>query len=130
MDAESLKAKYQPVVDLLSKRGAHIQHFHVEGDKVVLEASVHDDAEKNRVWDAIKAVDPNYSDLKHNITVDPSVPSPVQEYTVQSGDTLSKIAKRFYGNANAYQKIFEANKDQLSDPDKIRAGQKLKIPAA
>ena len=51
-----------------------------------------------------------------------------RHYTVQSGDTLSKIAKQFYGNANEYMKIFEANRDQLTDPDKIRPGQNLIIP--
>lgn len=50
-------------------------------------------------------------------------------YTVQSGDTLSKIAKEFYGNANKYQQIFEANKPMLKDPDKIYPGQVLRIPA-
>lgn len=50
-------------------------------------------------------------------------------YTVQSGDTLSKIAKEFYGNASKYQQIFEANKPMLKDPDKIYPGQVLRIPA-
>ena len=50
-------------------------------------------------------------------------------YTVQSGDTLSKIAKEFYGSANKYQQIFEANKPMLKDPDKIYPGQVLRIPA-
>lgn len=49
-------------------------------------------------------------------------------YTVQSGDTLGKIAKEFYGNAMEYPKIFEANKPMLSDPDKIYPGQVLRIP--
>lgn len=49
---------------------------------------------------------------------------------VKSGDTLSKIAKEEYGDANAYMKIFEANKPMLSDPDKIYPGQMLRIPAA
>ena len=49
-------------------------------------------------------------------------------YTVVSGDTLSKVAKEFYGNANAYMKIFEANKPMLSHPDKIYPGQSLRIP--
>lgn len=52
-----------------------------------------------------------------------------ESYTVQKGDTLSKIAKHFYGNANDYMRIFEANRDQLKDPDKIQIGQVLKIPA-
>ncbi len=49
-------------------------------------------------------------------------------YVVVSGDSLSKIAKREYGNANDWKRIFEANKDILKDPDKIYPGQKLKIP--
>ena len=51
-----------------------------------------------------------------------------QFYTVVSGDTLSKVAKEYYGNANAYMKIFEANKPMLSHPDKIYPGQTLRIP--
>ena len=49
-------------------------------------------------------------------------------YEVVSGDSLSKIAKREYGNANEWKRIFEANQDLLKDPDKIFPGQKLKIP--
>ena len=49
-------------------------------------------------------------------------------YTVQAGDTLSAIAKKFLGNANEYMAIFNANRDQLDDPDKIKPGQVLKIP--
>ena len=62
---------------------------------------------------------------------DLSVAAPADEakyYTVVKGDTLSKIAKEFYGNANAYPKIFEANKPMLSHPDKIYPGQTLRIP--
>jgi nucleoid-associated protein YgaU len=47
---------------------------------------------------------------------------------VRSGDTLSKIAKYVYGDANAYPRIFEANRDTLKDPDKIQVGQKLNLP--
>ena len=49
-------------------------------------------------------------------------------YTVKSGDTLSKISKEFYGEANKYNQIFEANKPMLKDPDKIYPGQVLRIP--
>ena len=52
-----------------------------------------------------------------------------QTYTVAGGDTLSKIAKKFYGNANAWNTIFQANKDQIKNPDMIHPGQVLKIPA-
>ncbi|WP_374607458.1 LysM and BON domain-containing protein [Thermomonas sp.] len=51
-----------------------------------------------------------------------------QFYTVKSGDTLSKISKEFYGEANKYNQIFEANKPMLKDPDKIYPGQMLRIP--
>lgn len=54
---------------------------------------------------------------------------PVQTHTVVKGDTLSKIAKHYYGKASKYPKIFEANRDQLDDADRIKPGQVLKIPA-
>jgi nucleoid-associated protein YgaU len=53
-----------------------------------------------------------------------------QHYTVQKGDTLSHIAKHHYGRASQWTRIFEANRDQLDDPDRIYPGQVLKIPAA
>ena len=49
-------------------------------------------------------------------------------YTIQSGDTLSKIAKEYYGDANAYNKIFEANREVIKDADKIYPGQRIRIP--
>jgi nucleoid-associated protein YgaU len=51
-----------------------------------------------------------------------------QTYVVQAGDTLSKIAQRYYGDAALYTKIFEANRDVLKDPNRISPGQKLRIP--
>jgi nucleoid-associated protein YgaU len=68
------------------------------------------------------------SGVDDNMTVDLSQPA-AKFYTVVKGDTLSKIAKEFYGNANDYMKIFEANKPMLSHPDKIYPGQNLRIPA-
>jgi nucleoid-associated protein YgaU len=61
------------------------------------------------------------------MSVDRSEPE-AQYYTVVSGDTLSKISKKYYGDANQYQKIFEANRPMLSHPDKIYPGQLLRIP--
>jgi nucleoid-associated protein YgaU len=66
------------------------------------------------IWDAIKAVDPTFADLKHDI----EAKSGAQDYTVQPGDNLSKISKHFYGDANKYQVIAKAN--NLDDPDKIK----------
>ena len=63
-----------------------------------------------------------------HITVETASPES-KMYTVKSGDNLSKISKEVYGDANQYQKIFEANQPMLSSPDKIYPGQVLRIPA-
>ena len=88
---------------------------------------------KGDVWSAIQAADPAHADVALDLVVDPTTAPPppaAQTYSVRSGDTLSKISKQFYGDANKYMKIFDANRDTLSDPDKIKPGQVLKIPAA
>jgi nucleoid-associated protein YgaU len=123
MTDQELKNKYQPVADFMSRNGFNIQHFHVENGKAVLTASAPTEYLKDRVWDEIKKVDPNFTDLQHEITIGSGT-----MYVVKSGDSLSKISKSFYGNANEYRKIAQAN--NISDPDKIQAGQELKIPAA
>jgi nucleoid-associated protein YgaU len=63
-----------------------------------------------------------------NMTVEVNTEPPATYYTVVSGDTLSKIAKQHYGNANEYNRIFEANQPLLKHPDKIYPGQMLRIP--
>ncbi len=123
-----LKQKYQSVFAVAQHRGVVVKNAHIENDKLLLRASAPNDQIKNELWTAIKAVDPSYSDLFADITIDASLKAPEKTYEVVSGDTLSKIAKHFYGNAGDYMKIFDANKDQLSDPDKIKPGQTLRIP--
>ena len=122
MTDEELKKKYQPVADFMSQNGFQIQHFHVENGKAVLTATAPTEHLKNRAWDEIKKIDPTFPDLQHEITVGQG-----GLYAVKSGDSLSKIAKSYYGNVNDFKKIAEAN--NISDPDKIQAGQQLKIPA-
>ena len=100
--------------------------------KLYFTGSVKTEAEKNELWNAIKTIpewrDEIVADIK--VTGGPAAAQPQgQTYTVKSGDTLSAIAKQHLGDANAYMKIFEANRDQLTDPDKIKPGQVLKIPA-
>lgn len=130
---DQLKQKYQSVIDAIQSAGGQIQSISQEGEQLALTATVPDENSKNRVWDAIKSVDPKFSDLKHNITVDSSLQASAgqrrgpQTYTVQPGDSLSKIAKQFYGDANKYMDIARAN--GIQDADKIKAGQELKIPA-
>ena len=84
--------------------------------------------DKAEIWTAIKAVPGYEQEIAGNIEVRPPAQPAGRTYTVKPGDTLSKIAKAELGDANAYMKIFEANRDQLSDPDKIKPGQKLRIP--
>ena len=74
---------------------------------------------------------PDFSNVQGGVTsTEEIVNPPEQTYTVEKDDNLSKIAKHFYGKASAWPKIFEANRDQLDDPDRIRPGQVLRIPAA
>lgn len=98
--------------------------------------TVKSEAEKNEIWSAIKTIPTWREDVVADIRVTGGgggqgggVATASRTYTVKAGDTLSKIAKEHLGNANEYMKIFEANRDQLSDPDKIKPGQVLKIPA-
>lgn len=127
-DLEQLKRKYASVIDLGKARGVSWKNVHLENGKLLIRGAAPNDAIKNAVWDAIKKVDPQYADLTADLVVDASLPVPARTYEVVAGDTLSKIAKRFYGDAAKYPKIFEANRDQLKDPNVIKPGQRLKIP--
>jgi nucleoid-associated protein YgaU len=101
-------------------------HFH---------GTVNSEEERNQIWNALKTV-PDWqkeivADIKVRATsvrAPGAMPEAATTYTVQAGDTLSGIAKKLYGHANDYMEIFNANKDQLTDPDKIKPGQVLKIP--
>ncbi len=101
--------------------------------KLYFTGTVKSEAEKNEIWNAIKTIPTWRDDVVADITVTGGAQGGVavatKTYTVKAGDTLSKIAKEQLGNANAYMQIFDANKDQLTDPDKIKPGQVLKIPA-
>jgi nucleoid-associated protein YgaU len=91
--------------------------------------TVKTEADKNEIWSAIKTIPSWQKDTVVDIKVTGGgQPAAGRTYTVKAGDTLSRIAKEHLGDANAYTKIFEANRDQLSDPDKIKPGQVLKLP--
>ncbi len=122
-DLEALKSKYSSVLKKGEQVGLRLENLHVQDEKLFIRGAVPSEFGKNQVWDEIKRVNASFSDITADINVKPG-----GTYTVVSGDSLSKIAKRFYGDANLYPKIFDANRDQLSDPDKIRVGQSLKLP--
>ncbi len=136
---EELKGKYQAALQTIQQEGVRLAHLHIQDNKLFIQGAAPSEESKNAVWNQIKAADATYSDVTCDLTIDPSLapsqpPAPAtssaaRTYTVQAGDTLSKIAKDFYGNANEYNKIFQANRDKLSSPDKIQAGQELAIPA-
>ena len=128
VDLETLKKKYQPVLDHGQKRGVSWKNVHIENNKLLIRGAAPNDAIKNEMWIKIKDIDPLFQDLTADITIDASLKAPETTYTVAAGDSLSKIAKQFYGDANKYMKIFEANKDQLKNPDLIKPGQVLRIP--
>ena len=75
-----------------------------------------------------KHAKPHDSEEKKGFSFDPKKSGQIESYTVKEGDTLSEIAKKVYGDAAAYEKIFEANKDVLKSADDIKVGQELKIP--
>ena len=99
--------------------------------KLYFTGTVKSESDKNEIWSAIKTIPSWRDDIVADIKVvgGGGVAVATKTYTVKAGDTLSKIAKEHLGNANEYMKIFEANRDQLSDPDKIKPGQVLKLPA-
>jgi nucleoid-associated protein YgaU len=133
---EELKNKYSSVLALVEQQGVRLSHLHVQDNKLYLQGAAPSEAIKNALWTKIKEINPDCNDITADITVDSSLPQPEpasvfrHTYTVKPGDSLSKIAKHFYGDSNDYMRIFEANKDKLNDPNKIQIGQELVIPVS
>jgi len=136
VDLEQMKQKYASVLTTIQEQRVQLSHLHIQDGKFFMQGVAPSDQAKNKVWDQIKVVNPNWAqELIADISVDPTAQSAAppsangaRTYTVQAGDSLSKISKKYYGDANQYMKIFEANRDALNDPNKIFPGQTLKIP--
>jgi nucleoid-associated protein YgaU len=125
-DFQALQQKYAPVVDVIKSfepYGAKFVGSELVGEQYHLVAQVPSQVVENRVWDVIKSVDPEYADLKHEIT---NTGGQDGTYTIQPGDNLSKVSKLFYGEANKYEAIAKAN--DMADANKIQVGQTIKIP--
>jgi len=119
--------KIQEHLKKLGIPGADKVQVNVEGDKATVSGDGISQELKEKILVAIGNV-AGISNVEDNVkTTDTTSES--KFYTVKSGDTLSGIAKQVYGDANQYNKIFEANKPMLSHPDKIYPGQSLRIPA-
>ena len=124
----NLRDKYNHAIQVA--KGYRMQGSAEERDgKLYFKGQVQNQEEVNKIWDAIKTVPDWRNDIVAEVTIDPAAAKAAKTYTVKSGDTLGKIAKEHLGDAGSYMKIFDANKDQLTDPDKIKPGQVLKIPA-
>ncbi len=112
-----------------------ITNLDVEFDDGV--ATICGDCRNSATRDSAILIAGNIQGVEKIVADDLRAPEPVAEepeekvefYEIVSGDTLGAIAKQFYGNASKYMKIFEANTDILSDPNKIYPGQKIRIPS-
>ena len=121
----SLQEKYQTLIDLANQLGINSLNI-TEGDGFIkIEGAASSAEHKKQLWDEYNRIDPEYrsGDLVLNVSAPEAT---AQTYTVQSGDNLSKIGSHY---GVSWQKIYEANRDKLDDPDKIYPGQELNIPS-
>lgn len=124
----AVQEKYQSLIDMANQSG--ISGLNVtEGEGFIkIEGTAPSAEVKQQLWDEYNRIDPEYrsGDLVLNIDA-PGGSAGGSTYTVQAGDSLSKIGAH---HGVSWQKIFDANRDKLDDPDKIFPGQELTIPAA
>lgn len=126
---EQFKEKYASVIACAKANNVRLEHVHVEDGKLFIGGAAPSEKVKNKVWDAIKAVDPIFADLKCDIKIDASLPEPVRTYTVVAGDSLWRIAEKHYGNGSKYPKIIAANPGKLKDEKSvIHPGDVLNVP--
>lgn len=120
----NLEDKYREVIDLASELGISNLQVREQDNVLYIDGTAQSTVDKDKLWDAYNKIDPDYrsGDVVMNIEV---VEKVSREYTVEVGDSLSKIGKAY---GVTWQDIFEANKDIISNPDVIQPGWKLKIP--
>jgi nucleoid-associated protein YgaU len=142
---ERLKQKYQPALNLMEQLQVQVQNINMQGTKLFIRGVAPSVEVKNRIWDQIKLIDTTFADLvcdisasqqpaaqqtRPTMTAGASVSGGQNQrrYTVKPGDTLSKISREFYGDADQYMRIFNANRQVLRDPNTIIPGQQLVVP--
>ena len=125
-----LKSKYNTVLGVIEQQGIQLANLHVENNQLYIKGTAPSEDAKNAAFDQLKLVDASFSDIALDLDVSENAHGggAYDEYTVQGGDSLSKIARNHYGSSGEYMKIFYANQDQLSSPDRINVGQVLKLP--
>jgi len=122
----SLKEKYAAALKLgeeLKVKGGDVKE---EGGKLIIKGTAEYGIDRDHIWDLIKKQAGWEGEVVADIKVEKT--DIYGYWTVKSGESLSKIAKDVYDDGSKYMKIFEANKDQLKNPDTIHPGQKLALP--
>lgn len=126
---ETNENKENQIKTFVSDFGFGVSDFNVNVDteKATLTGTANTSEEKEKLILAVGNIQ-GITSVEDNISVTDNTPA-AEFYTVQSGDTLGKVAKSFYGNPSKYTVIFEANRPMLKDPDLIYPGQVLRIPS-
>ena len=125
----ALRAKYQQLIDAANQSGVTNLQVREQNNVLYIDGQAPSEDVKKNLWDLYNKIDPDYraGDLVLNINVfgSSNATAAEQEYTVVSGDNLTKIGKKY---GVSWKEIYEANRDQIKDPDLIQPGWKLKIP--
>lgn len=122
----ALQAKYQQLINAAQSAGVHNLQVRQQDNVLYIDGEVPSEAVKKQLWDTYNQIDPDYrsGDLILNLNVTGGGANQ-EVYEVQKGDSLSKIGQRY---GVSWQDIYEANRDQVKNPDLIQPGWKLKIP--
>jgi nucleoid-associated protein YgaU len=128
-----LKGKYLSALNMADSMGGRVEGLYVEGDRLIARITASDQSSADQIVGAFNSIDSSYGDLDLQVNaqqqnVQATDTQQQQTYTVQSGDSLWKIAKNHYGDGSHYMQIFYANRDKIKDPDMIQVGQELVIP--
>jgi len=122
-----LRDKYQSLIAMAEGNGVADLNIQEQDNVLHIQGTVPSEAVKQQLWDEYNRLDPDMRSGDVVLNLEVAAGSEVF-YTVVAGDSLSKIATQYKGVT--WQKIFEANRDQIKNPDLIHPGQKLRIPTA